>query len=206
MEIKTSETITALSAAMCKAQAKISVVQKDAKNPHFKSSYATLAAVRDAVIPALNSEGMSVLQFPGVTTDGSVPLTTRIMHSSGEWMECTCTAPMQQQTPQGYGSTITYLRRYSLAAITGLAQDDDDGNEASRRRVERAEVTQATLQEPLVDITDLLAGFASARSKSELAAASAAVKNTKGISIEQLGVLRQAAVAAKKIVEETGNG
>jgi hypothetical protein len=131
--IETSENIADISAAFVLAQAGISTVHKGADNPYFGSKYADLAAVREAIIPHLNQNGISVIQSPGYSS-GVVTLTTRLLHVSGQWIQSTAGARPAKDDPQGYGSTVTYLRRYSLAAVAGLAQADDDGHAASTAR------------------------------------------------------------------------
>lgn len=130
--MKTSETVSKISAALLKAQRAITCAAKDATNPHFKNKYADLPAVINAIKPALNDAGIMFMQTPSPSDTGSLALTTRLVHESGEWMEDTATVPLPKNDPQGYGSAMTYARRYSLAAITGLYQDDDDGNAASQ--------------------------------------------------------------------------
>ena len=132
--MKTSESIKQLSAALLKAQRSITFASKDAKNPHFKSTYADLPAVIDAIKPALNDAGIVFLQTFSPSEAGFIAVTTRLMHETGEWIEDTATVPLPKSDPQGYGSAATYARRYSLAAITGLYQDDDDGNAASNTK------------------------------------------------------------------------
>lgn len=132
--MKTSESIKQLSAALLKAQRSITFASKDAKNPHFKSTYADLPAVIDAIKPALNDAGLVFLQTFSPSEAGFIAVTTRLMHETGEWIEDTATVPLPKSDPQGYGSAATYARRYSLAAITGLYQDDDDGNAASNTK------------------------------------------------------------------------
>lgn len=132
--MKTSESIKQLSAALLKAQRSIKFAAKDAKNPHFKSTYADLPAVIDAIKPALNDAGIVFLQTFSPSETGFIAVTTRLMHETGEWIEDTATVPLPKSDPQGYGSAATYARRYSLAAITGLYQDDDDGNAASNAK------------------------------------------------------------------------
>jgi hypothetical protein len=129
--MKTSETITKLIHALLLAQKNITFAIKESNNPFFKSKYADLPTVIDAVKPALNENGIVFVQTASPSESGTVSLTTRLIHTSGEWIEDTATAALVKNDPQGYGSAITYLRRYSLAAITGLYQDDDDGNAAS---------------------------------------------------------------------------
>ena len=129
--MKTSDSIKAIAPALLAAQKDITFASKDATNPHFKSKYADLPAVIDAVKPALNNQGIVFLQSCSPSDDNKLHLTTRLIHSSGEWIEDTAVCPLPKQDPQGYGSAITYLRRYSLAALAGLYQSDDDG-EATR--------------------------------------------------------------------------
>ena len=132
-----TETCTDLFTALIKAQSQMGSAVKDAKNPHFRSRYASLAAVIDAVIPVLNANGVGVLQLPSI--EGSeVQLTTILMHSSGQRLSSTVGAPLgKKQDAQAVGSAITYLRRYSLQSIMGLPVEDDDGNAASRPQLTR---------------------------------------------------------------------
>ena len=113
------------------AQSKIRFAIKDSTNPHFKSRYADLGSVIDAVKESLNLNGIAFIQTPTESQAGTLALTTRLIHNSGEWIEDTAVCPLQKNDPQGYGSALTYLRRYTLASITGLYQDDDDA-EATR--------------------------------------------------------------------------
>ncbi|MBT2300410.1 ERF family protein [Variovorax paradoxus] len=128
----TSESISKIAPALLTAQRAITFAVKDAKNPHFKSTYADLSSVIDAVKPALNEAGIVFLQMPAPSDRDSLALTTRLVHESGEWIESTATCPLQKSDPQGYGSAVTYLKRYSLASAVGLYQEDDDGNAASK--------------------------------------------------------------------------
>lgn len=126
-----SETIAQLAEAMAVAQGEMENATKNATNPHFKSNYADLAEVLNTVRPVLSRNGISVTQFPSFG-DGLVHVETVIAHKSGEWMSEKCSAPAQKNDAQGVGSAISYLRRYSLAAICGIAQEDDDANAASK--------------------------------------------------------------------------
>lgn len=129
--MKTSESITSIAPALLKAQKAIKFASKDAKNPHFKNTYADLPAVIDAVKSALNDNGIMFAQSATDSDPTYLRLTTRLIHESGEWVEDTCTMPLAKNDPQGYGAAMTYARRYCLAALVGLYQDDDDGNTAS---------------------------------------------------------------------------
>lgn len=132
-----SDSIASLAAALAKAQGEIENASKNAANPHFKSKYADLAEVLNTVRPVFAKHGLAVTQFPAFA-DGLASVETVLTHSSGEWMSGTASAPVVKQDPQGVGSALTYLRRYSLAAVAGIAQEDDDGNAASNGRSEVA--------------------------------------------------------------------
>jgi len=133
--MKTSESIKEIAIALVKAQDNITYAIKDSTNPHFKSRYADLGSVIHAIKESLNNFGIAFIQTPTESQPGTLALTTRLIHSSGEWIEDTAICPLQKNDPQGYGSALTYLRRYTLASITGLYQDDDDG-EATRMNPE----------------------------------------------------------------------
>jgi hypothetical protein len=127
-----SEKTDALFAALAKAQAEMGRASKDGKNPHYKSKYATLTAVLETILPPLNANGLTLSQHPGL--DGEVvTLTTIIGHTSGQWMSSQSAVPLgKKRDAHAYGSAVSYLRRYSSAAVMGCIQDDDDGNAASR--------------------------------------------------------------------------
>ena len=125
-----SDSIAALAGALAKAQAKMKNPTFDATNPHYRSKYATLAAVRDVVIPILSEHGLSVSQWP-LFVEGHAGCRTFLAHDSGEWMEETLLIPVDKQNAHGAGSCITYARRFSLMALAGVVGDeDDDGNAA----------------------------------------------------------------------------
>lgn len=130
--MKTSENISKIAPALLAAQKSITFAAKDSTNPHFKSKYADLPTVIDAVKIALNNEGIAFIQSGSPSEQGHLAMTTRLLHESGEWIEDTATLPLPKADPQGYGSASTYARRYGLAAICGLYQDDDDGHAAQK--------------------------------------------------------------------------
>lgn len=126
-----SESIGKLAQALAKAQGEMENASKNSQNPHFRSKYADLAEIINTVRPVLAKHGLSVTQFPSF--DGTLAhVETIIAHESGEWMSGTTSSPVQKADPQGIGSATTYLRRYSLAAVCNLAQEDDDANAASK--------------------------------------------------------------------------
>ena len=122
-----SDSIAALSMALAKAQGELENANKNANNPHFKSRYADLAELLNTVRPVLSKHGLAVIQMPSFDS-GVASVETLLTHSSGEYVSSTCSAPVTKQDAQGVGSAITYLRRYSLAAFCGIAQEDDDTN------------------------------------------------------------------------------
>lgn len=128
--MQTSPTIAALAAALAKAQGEIEGATKDASNPAFRSKYATLASIWDACRAALSKNGIAVVQSPGTDDAGAVTMTTMLIHSSGQWMQGALAVKPMKPDAQGVGSVVTYLRRYALAAMVGVAPDDDDDGEA----------------------------------------------------------------------------
>lgn len=122
-----------LARALAKAQGAMAKASKDRVNPHYRSSYATLASVWDACRDPLSANGLAVVQLVAAADKASVTVETRLLHEGGESVSSSLTMPVAQATAQGVGSAITYARRYALAALVGVApDDDDDGNEASR--------------------------------------------------------------------------
>lgn len=119
-----------LFAALAKAQGAIENASKNAANPHFRSKYADLAEVLNTIRPEFTANGLSVIQSTGF--DGSlVHVTTVLAHSSGGYITTTASCAPAKSDAQGIGSATTYLRRYSAAAVAGIAQEDDDGNAAA---------------------------------------------------------------------------
>lgn len=125
-----SEAINELAAALAIAQGQVKGAVKDAVNPHFRSKYSDLSSIWDACREALTKNGLSVVQSPGSDKD-RVFVTTRLIHKSGQWLEGTVGAPLAQPSAQATGSVITYLRRYSLAAMVGVVSEDDDAETGS---------------------------------------------------------------------------
>lgn len=130
--MKTSESLEKIAPALILAQNNIKFAVENSTNPHLKNRYADLSSVIDAIKPALNHVQIAFMQMPEESEAGMIRLTTRLVHSSGEWIETTASCPMPKNDPQGFGSALTYLRRYSLSAICGLYADDDDGEAASQ--------------------------------------------------------------------------
>jgi hypothetical protein len=125
-----SESIAKLATALSIVQGKLSHAKKDSANPFFGSKYADLESVWDACRDLLAGNGLSVMQFPGEYIDGCMSMTTILAHSSGEWIGQEMSLPVTKPDSQGCGSCLSYMRRYSLAAVVGVVQADDDGNAA----------------------------------------------------------------------------
>ena len=120
-----------IAAAMVKAQQAFGPALKTSSNPHFRSKYADLAACVEAVIDALNQNGIALLQ-PTHECESGVMVETLFLHESGESLSAgKLHVPSSKQDAQGYGSALTYARRYSLMAACGIAPEDDDGNAAA---------------------------------------------------------------------------
>lgn len=124
-----SESIGKISAALAKAQGAMEDAAKSGTGNYGK--YADLASIWDACREPLASNEIAVVQAPGATADKAIEMTTILSHSSGEWFKETLTIPMQRVDAQGYGSAVTYARRYALAAMVGIAPAEDDGQAAA---------------------------------------------------------------------------
>jgi hypothetical protein len=133
MNMKHSEQQAAISDALSKAQAVMGGAKKDAANPFFKSKYADLASCWEACKGALTANGIAVVQ--GCSPhDHGVLMQTRLTHKSGEWIEDDgLFVPATKSDAQGFGSALTYARRYGLCAMVGIAPEDDDGNAAAKK-------------------------------------------------------------------------
>lgn len=138
-----------IAAAFVKAQKAFGPALKSSTNPHFKSRYADLSACVEAVVDALNNNGIGLIQRCYDNSTG-VMVETVFVHESGEVLECGILhVPASKQDPQGYGSALTYARRYSLMAACGIAPEDDDGNSASRRTEVKSTVDEHKLADLL---------------------------------------------------------
>jgi hypothetical protein len=147
-----------IATALVKAQKAFGPALKSSTNPHFRSRYADLSACVEAVIEGLNEAGIALIQRTSEDHVG-VTVETVFVHESGEMLECgKLHVPASKQDPQGYGSALTYARRYSLMAACGIAPEDDDGNAASRKP-----------SAPAPDITDHLSAIEASATSDELA-------------------------------------
>lgn len=133
-----SDKIDLLATALVAAQPSLTAAKKDAVNPHFQSQYATLQSVWESAREVLAPNGLCVVQTFEQTDGRLMSIRTTLMHVSGQWIAGVLSMAPQQANPQGIGSAITYGRRYALAAILGIvADEDDDGNNATHDKSER---------------------------------------------------------------------
>lgn len=145
--IKSPE-IKNLATALVKFQKDIEPVKKEASNPFFKSKYADLASIIDTIREPLAKQGLSFAQFPA----GDGGLTSILMHETGEFIEETFNMKPVDNKPQTAGSAITYMRRYALSAMLGIAtEEDDDGNVASGLGKAKKEKPKVNLDKPPFD-------------------------------------------------------
>ncbi|MDO4795546.1 MAG: ERF family protein [Brachymonas sp.] len=145
----------AIAAAFVRAQKEFAPALKTSTNPHFKSKYAALDACIEAVIGALNNNGIALMQPTHECSDG-VLVETVFLHESGEQISAgKLHVPATKKDAQGYGSALTYARRYSLMAACGIAPEDDDGNAAS-------------VPAPAPDMKAILRGIATAATEESL--------------------------------------
>ena len=151
--MKMSENINELATALVVAQGLIQNPTKSVSNAFFKSKYADLAGVIDVCRPAFTEAGIAVIQAPSTTDDGSIAVTTTLVHTSGQWMSeqiSMAIDPSAKNPAQAAGSLITYLRRYSLSAFANVAQEDDDGNSlkvAEPARIQPSSITDKQVQQ-----------------------------------------------------------
>jgi hypothetical protein len=123
-----------IASALVKAQKAFGPALKTSTNPHFKSRYADLSACIEAVVDALNSNGIALVQQSHECADGVI-VETVFVHESGETFSSgRLHVPSTKHDAQGYGSALTYARRYSLMAACGIAPEDDDGNAATKKK------------------------------------------------------------------------
>lgn len=143
--------------AFVAAQRATEAIKKASTNPAFKSRYADLAAVVEAVVPALNAAGIGVIQAADFDGD-LVTVTTVLLHESGSSVTSSLRLRPSKTDAQGVGSATTYGRRYNLLAMTGAAPEDDDGAAASGPREPSSAKPQQEAPKPptLADRADRL--------------------------------------------------
>ena len=177
--------INELAKALNEFQAELVSVGKTADNPFFKSKYADLGSIMKEAQPVLTKHGLSIMQLPD-NIDGQPALTTIVMHTSGQSQSATVPLVLSKQDPQGFGSAMTYFRRYGYAAALQIVIDeDDDGNKASS-----SNSSQGTRDFP--EKKPVLTGMATDKQretiKENLTRLGIAIEDQAGYLIEQYGV------------------
>src|SRR3990167_7877304 len=155
----TSEKIDQIAVALSKAQAIMEGAKKTSTNPFFRSKYADLAEVWDTCRKPLTDNGLCVIQSissePPLSSDGlkegkryiTLKVTSRLLHTSEQWFEDTISIPVEAE-PQALGKVTTYIRRYALMALVGIAPEDDDGEDAAGRGNDLPEVKKVKAAQP----------------------------------------------------------
>jgi len=164
--MNTSEQTNEINAAFSKAQGQMVGAAKAADNPFFKSRYSDLASVMEAIRRPFADNGLSFIQAPS-SSDGKVSITTRIMHSSGQWYQSTLDVPVAKNDAQAVGSAISYGKRYALQSMAGVPSIDDDGEAAVNRHTpatvvtaQQAEILKGTIEKLDVDVAKFCSAFA----------------------------------------------
>ena len=140
--ITTSDKVDLIAPALISVLDKMQA-SKDGKNPHFRSDYMTLDGILNTVKPLLKEVDIGVLQSIE-TEDRTIKCNTHLLHSSGQYINCTAAVHAEKDTPQGFGSAITYARRYGIAAALGIADcEDDDGNGAEKASAKKPVTAKA---------------------------------------------------------------
>lgn len=144
-DMEKSESIINLTKALAKFHNTVGKISKDAKNPFFKSNYASLSHILQEIQEPLEVAGLVISQFPN--GDG---LTTILIHcESGEYLQATYTMPVAKQNdPQALGSAISYARRYAVSSILSLKIDDDDAEKATNRKPSMQEIASKSNDKP----------------------------------------------------------
>lgn len=155
--MRTSDTLSELATALSAAQADMKAAPMTGRNPHLKNRYATLNDIIDTARGPLAKHGLAYVQMPTSPADPSVPfigLRTRLMHKSGEWLEDEMYFPVDPGSnravnpAQVAGSTITYMRRYALAAMLGIVADEDADGEQPQAQARPQSKPQAQAAPP----------------------------------------------------------
>jgi len=202
METMTNEhsaTLGALAKALAAAQGKITGAKKTAQNPHLKNKYATLADVWDACRDPLSAHGLAVVQTTEPHGKDGVCVRTMLMHESGEWIASRLFLPVTKPDAQGFGSALTYARRYALSSMVGVCPDDDDANAATGRQEAPAERPAVSKTESDATENALATAFDSAATVDDIAKAeAAAARASKAGQVSKAGLdrLREKRAAA----------
>jgi len=154
--MKTSEQLDQIFTALAKAQGEFKVAKKDTENPFFKKNYADLESIVDSARPSLSKNGLSFVQFTSIT-EGILILTTRVCHSSGQWIEGSYPLKPQKDDPQSLGAALTYAKRNALKAALGIVEADEDDDAESE--MERSSEDRAASKQTVVNLMKAFSGL-----------------------------------------------
>lgn len=161
--MRQSESIGGLLTALAEAQKELKNPGFDSVNPHFKSKFASLAAIRSEVVPVLAKHGLSVSQWP-IAENGSAGCRTVLGHKTGEWIEETFLIPVDKPNAHGYASAVTYAKRISMQSVASVVgDDDDDGNSATGQPAaaeQRITPTGGAFEAQTIDMQNHILGIA----------------------------------------------
>lgn len=143
--MKASESIVNIAKALCAFQSTVEAIRKDKANPFLKNKYADISNILEEIREPLATNGLCFVQFPAQNSS----LCTRILHTSGEWLEDEFSISPLKNDPQAMGSAITYMRRYALVAILGLSTEDDDAQAASKSAKQSKQEQQQAASQPV---------------------------------------------------------
>lgn len=190
--MRTSENIDQLATALASAQSEMKNAKLNKVNPHFKSKYADLAEVLNTVRPVYSKHGIAIVQSTGFD-GGMVSVTTALVHKDGGYITSVASCTPAKTDGQGIGASTTYLRRYSLAAACGVAQEDLDGNDSAHNR------PAAAPAKPSNQLLDLLAATEDATSEEVLRNL---YKATESLVEHEKGEARKAIVQKRSTIKK----
>ena len=152
--MKTSESITGIAPALIKAQGEMSGIAKEGNNPAFRSKYVTLDSILDTIRPVLTKHGLMLSQ--GITSQSvtddkvtAIEVESRIIHASGEWVAQGVVVPITKHDAHGFGSALTYGRRYSVSSLLAISADEDDDGNAATNTLPRGPHGNIVIGEPI---------------------------------------------------------
>lgn len=186
-EMDHSATLGKLAKALAAAQAELKDAKKDSVNPHFKNKYASLNSVREELQRVLPKHGLATPQTTKPHGDAGVCVVTWLVHESGEWMKGELYLPVGKKDAQGFGSALTYARRYGLVTIVGISsEEDDDGEQAVKSSNGQAKPETAKASKPGSDAAEKRLGDAMRAATSTDAFAKAEADVVKAVTAGEL--------------------
>jgi len=196
--MKCSESIAQLAKALSIAQYEMEGAKKASVNPHLKTKYADISSVWEAARKPLFDNGLSVVQTTLPSQDGAHVETT-LLHASGEYVSGELFIPAQKKDAHGFGSALTYARRYALMAMLGIAPEDDDGSAA----VQPAKEQKEQPKKQYADVSPLYDQLKSCKDLQDLARVSIAIgKQKENLSPDDLKKLQDQYLNMKSLLEE----